>query len=151
MYGRCPHCHEFDGYPLMKCKISWFFTWFLMFFGNFMWFSLFFYCFAVVCPRSEFYHILSTLISRTSHNTFFIISQLEKPAKHSSNRRLWAALNVSLRGMLIGFGDIERHFSKSCTETCKKMYTIQNDEDHVSKKWRTVFLTIGTVYLKYTT
>ena len=32
----------------------------------------------------------------------------------------------------------------------KGMYTIQNDEDHGSKNWRTVFLTIGTVYLKYT-
>ena len=35
-------------------------------------------------------------------------------------RRLWAALNVILRGTLIGFGDIGRHFSKICTETFKK-------------------------------
>ena len=31
------------------------------------------------------------------------------------------------------------------------MFTIQNDEDYISKKLRTVFLKIGTVYLKYTT
>ena len=31
------------------------------------------------------------------------------------------------------------------------MHTTQNDEDHVSKKRRIVFLTIGTVYLKNTT
>ena len=42
-------------------------------------------------------------------------------------RGLWAALNVILRGRLIGFGDIGRHFSKICTETFKKMYIIQNN------------------------
>ena len=47
-------------------------------------------------------------------------SQLEKQAKHSSLRRTWAALNVVLRGRLIGFGDIGRQFSKICTETIKK-------------------------------
>ena len=35
--------------------------------------------------------------------------------------------------MLIGFDDIGRYFSKICTETFKKMYTIQNDEDHFQK------------------
>ena len=54
-------------------------------------------------------------------------------------RRIWAALNVILRGMLIGFGDIGRHFSKNCKETFKKMYTIQNDEDHVSEKIKSCF------------
>ena len=42
-------------------------------------------------------------------------------------------------------------FQRIVQKPSKGMYTIQNDEDHVSKKWRTVFLTIGTVYLKYTT
>ena len=35
-------------------------------------------------------------------------------------RRLWAALNVILRGRLTGFSDIGRHFSKICTETFKR-------------------------------
>ena len=43
--------------------------------------------------------------------------------------------------MLIGFGDIGRHFSKTCTETFKKdVHNPKHDKDHVSKKWRTVFL-----------
>ena len=42
-------------------------------------------------------------------------------------------------------------FQRFVQKPSKRMYTIQNDEDHVSKKWRTVFLTFGTVYLKYTT
>ena len=54
-------------------------------------------------------------------------------------RRLWAALNVILRGRLIVFGDIGRHFTKICTEIFKKMYTIQNDEDHVSEKIKSCF------------
>ena len=54
-------------------------------------------------------------------------------------RTLWAALNGNLRGGLIGFGDIGRHFSKICTETFKKMYTIQNDEDHISGKNQKLF------------
>ena len=55
-------------------------------------------------------------------------------------RRLWVALNVNLRGRLIGFGDIGQHFSKICTETFKKMYTVQKDEDHVSEKNQKLFL-----------
>ena len=39
----------------------------------------------------------------------------------------------------MGFGDIGRHFSKICTETFKKMYTIQNDEDQVSEKNQNLF------------
>ena len=54
-------------------------------------------------------------------------------------RRLWAGLNVILRGRLIGCSDIGRHFSKICTETFKKMYTIQNDEDQVSEKNQNLF------------
>ena len=54
-------------------------------------------------------------------------------------RSLWVALNVILRGRLIGFVDIGRPFSKICTETFKKMYTIQNDEDHVSEKIKSCF------------
>ena len=54
-------------------------------------------------------------------------------------RRLWAGLNVILRGKLIGCSDIGRHFSKICTETFKKMYTIQNDEDQVSEKNQKLF------------
>ena len=49
-------------------------------------------------------------------------------------RILCAALNVILRGRLIGFGDIGRPFSKICTEIFKKMYTVQYNEDHVSEK-----------------
>ena len=54
-------------------------------------------------------------------------------------RRLWAGLNVILRGSLIGCSDIGRLFSKICTETFKKMYTIQNDEDQVSEKNQKLF------------
>ena len=54
-------------------------------------------------------------------------------------RRLWAGLNVILRGRLIGCSDIGRHFSQICTETFKKMYTIQNDEDQVSEKNQKLF------------
>ena len=54
-------------------------------------------------------------------------------------RRLWAALNVTLRGRLIGFGDIGRHFPKICTETFKKMYIIQNNENHFSEKTKSCF------------
>ena len=57
-------------------------------------------------------------------------------------RRLWAALSVILRGRLIGFGDIGGHFSKICTETFKKMYTIQNDEDQVSGKIKSCFFLV---------
>ena len=58
-------------------------------------------------------------------------------------RKLWAALNVNLRGRLVDFGDIRRLFSKICTETFKKMYTIQNNADHVpQKKSKAVFLSI---------
>ena len=66
-------------------------------------------------------------------------SQLEEQAKQSSMRRLWAALNAIFRGRLNGFGDIGRHFSKSCTETFKRLYTIQNDEDQVSEKIKSCF------------
>ena len=41
--------------------------------------------------------------------------------------------------MLIAFGDNGRHFSQICTETFKKMYTIQCDEDHVSEKIKSCF------------
>ena len=54
-------------------------------------------------------------------------------------RRLWDALNVIWGGRLISFGDIGRQFSKICTETFKKIYTNQNDEDHVSEKSKAVF------------
>ena len=50
--------------------------------------------------------------------------------------------------VLVTLADI---FQRFVPKPSKRMYTIQNDEDHVSKKWRAVFLTIGTVYLKYTT
>ena len=42
-------------------------------------------------------------------------------------------------------------FQRFVHKPSKRMYTIQNDEDHVSKKEEPLFLTIGTVYLKYTT
>ena len=42
-------------------------------------------------------------------------------------------------------------FQRFVQKASQRMYTIQNDEDYVSKKRRTVFLTIVTVYLKYTT
>ena len=54
-------------------------------------------------------------------------------------RKLWDALNVFLRGKLIGFGDIGRHFSKICTETFKKMYLNQNDADNGSEKIKSCF------------
>ena len=41
--------------------------------------------------------------------------------------------------MFIGFGDIGRQFPKICTETFKKTYTIQNDEDQVSEKNQKLF------------
>ena len=42
-------------------------------------------------------------------------------------------------------------FQRIVRKPSKRRYTIPNDEDHVSKKWRTAFLTVGTVYLKHTT
>ena len=70
------------------------------------------------CSRIKIGINSQTIISKFSQQLFH--SQLEKQAKHSSKRRLWASLNVILRGMLVGFGDIGRPFSKICTETFKK-------------------------------
>ena len=42
-------------------------------------------------------------------------------------------------------------FQRFVEKPSKRMYTVPNDKDHVSKKWRTAFLTVGTVYLKHTT
>ena len=53
--------------------------------------------------------------------------------------------------MLIGFGDTGRHFSKTCTETFKKNVHNPKWRRPRFQQVRTVFLTIGTVYLKYTT
>ena len=50
--------------------------------------------------------------------------------------------------VLVTLADI---FQRFVPKPSKRKYTIQNDEDHVSKQWRTVLLTIITVYLKYTT
>ena len=53
--------------------------------------------------------------------------------------------------MLIGFGDIGRHFSKICTETFKKNVHNPKQSRGRFKKRKTVLLTIGTVCLKDTT
>ena len=42
-------------------------------------------------------------------------------------------------------------FQRFVQKPSKRRYTIPNDEDHVYKKWRTAFLTVGSVYLKHTT
>ena len=54
-------------------------------------------------------------------------------------RRLWAALNVILRGRLIAFGDIGRHFSKFCTETFKKNTQYKTTKTTFLKKSKAVF------------
>ena len=42
-------------------------------------------------------------------------------------------------------------FQRFVEKPSKRMYTIPNDKDHLYKKWRTAFLTVGSVYLKHTT
>ena len=42
-------------------------------------------------------------------------------------------------------------FQRFVQKPSKTRYTIPNDEDHVYKKWRTLFLTVGSVNLKHTT
>ena len=50
--------------------------------------------------------------------------------------------------ILLTLGDI---FQRFVQKPSKRRYTMPNDEEHVYKKWRTAFLTVGSVYLKHRT
>ena len=53
--------------------------------------------------------------------------------------------------MLTGFGDNGRHFSMICTKTFKRNVHNPKRRRPRFQKMKDCFLTIGTVYLKYTT